>query len=410
MADIIYQAGAPSLLSIDASQDFGFSVTENPGPGNMSPVTINKPGYSYVITRDFPGEVLTFDLTATPVSPGGPPVSVYSDTPDVCTINAAGEVGHVTDGMCAIVMRSRYGERVLKRLLTTFGSQEFGNIISYAQGSLANETYNLLLSYFDGVTVANAESKLKLHGGVNDSLPNPNRIAQEIDMSWQSVVSSAGSAFPVALISPRHVIGAAHVMELGRSYTFRRPDNTLIVATVQAVREPGPGLADMMVAQLDIAVTGCAFGRFSSDVYNKGDFGNIFFQMPCIVTPQNSFLDNGLGAGRKFMAVAAAGVTDGVVKRAPMGLVQYGPSGSNSENSLRANDSGSTMFIPIKETPGSAPVCLLWTSLYYPLIGPEYNTPTAIQAINAAMNTLAGTAPGTYAVSTADLSRFTSYT
>lgn len=374
----------------------------------MSPTLIIKPDFSYIVTRYVPGEVLTFDVAATPVSPGGPPVSIYSDTPEVCTVNAAGEVGHVTDGRCAIVMRSRYGERVFRRSLTTFGSTEFGDVTSYTPGSLAHETYNLLLSYFDGVTVANAESKLKLHGGVNDSLPNPNRIAQEIDMSWQSVVSSAGSAYPVALISPRHVIGASHVMEVGRSYTFRRPDNSLIVATMTAAADVA-GFGDMMVGLLNVNVTGCAFGRFSSDIYSKGSFENVYFNVPCIGTPQNSFLDNGLGAGRKFMAFAAAGIDNGSIKRAPMGLAQYGPSGSNSENSLRENDSGSTMFIPIKETPEAAPVCLLWTSLFFPSFGPEYNTPTAIQAINTAMNTLAGTAPGTYAVSTADLSRFTSY-
>lgn len=416
MASIVFSPGAPDIIGMTHDDDFEFVVKETPmgTPGFV--VDIEFPDATCQVTQ-ISGSVNTFTLGTTPVSLGGPPVTLESLTPNQCTIDSAGVVRKGTggDGVCTIKATSAYGARTYSRSILTIGeSQKNIGVSAYKPGSLAAHVYGLITGYFAGRTA----SLMQLHLHELDRRHwRENRIAPDLDMSWQSVDASDGPAFPCSLISPRHATCAVHAgFGVGRTYVFMRPDGTVLEATAKRItRMQG---SDLGLIYFDVPLTGCALVKLAPNIaqktsvkytYNGAGAALAGYQFPALITLLNGYyLSQEVWGGRKLMATMLSGEYDWEVPKNPT-LAAYAPYYSTDERSaIRPGDSGSAVFFPMIEPGKSAPTCVLMSACHGAYTGPNYSA--AVPWINAAMNSIKDSTDTTvYAVQQADLSAFPTY-
>lgn len=402
---IVFAPDARAIMAPPPEDDFWLSVTEAPRgtPAGSTSIIVRDHIQTTTTTT---GSLNAFVIAAGPKRIDGPPVTIESLTPDVCTINPDGTINLVSEGGARIRVSSRYGERMVERPLQIIGDTTTNSVGGYVAGSLAEHVYTLLTGYYSGRAANDTNLKVSLSNGS----ANPNRVAPEIDMSWRSAMPN-GDKHGASLISARHALAAVHVSDIGQLLTWRRPDGSLVTTTNIGRLNLGSDLAVLYLSQ---DVTGCAFVKLAPNLDLKTSLGvsSNHYELPAFIDLWNSYPS--LSSGSKLMVASAYGnslqANDVVYKRpsAPS-LTAYHPAGEPySDTGVRGGDSGGALFIPVVETPGQPPICVHLTSLHTAVTGPPHSRLTA--QINAAMNTLAGTPQGTYQVREADLSRFPSYT
>ena len=416
MASIYFASNSPSIRGMTRDDDFEFIVTETPTGSSGSESIIELPDAS-VKVQEVTGAVNTFTVATKTVSLGGGPVTLESATPYQCTIDQSGVVKKGTggDGPCTIVARSAYGERRMTRQIRTVGAaRTFLGVSNYKPGSLAAHVYGMITGYYAGRTA----SLMQLHLHELDRRSwRANRIAPDLDMSWQSVDAFDGSAFPCSLISPRHALCSAHAgFFVGRSYVFLRPDGTLLEAT--AKRTWNMRGTDLGLIYFDVPLIGCANAKIAPDIKQKTSLGRTYdwadtsligYQFPAFITLLNwYYLPQEVYGGRRLMATAITSTSswgtplDSVLKA-------YAPFRSEDERSdIRGGDSGSCVFFPVIEPGRSAPTSVLMSACRSAYTGPDYSA--SVNEINAAMNAIKDPDDTTvYAVQRPDLSAFPSY-
>lgn len=302
------------------------------------------------------------------------------------------------------------------------------DLTGYQVGSLAANVDALMRSLFLGQTLNNTTAFLST--GWPPSYPaNTSRIAPSLDLTPVSLlrqpVGESGwtPLYPDLLISPRHGLVTAHAAgRIGDQVLFRRPDNSLQWVTRIGLRSIG---SDTAVVYYDQPVTGITPAKLAPanlsakfpNLASTTGAGGAWY-VPVVHLLFNRYPHLNLDPGRKVLVTLMSYSETGEGSErwlwfqrangtafAPYGVTV--PSVDNNNDGIRGGDSGSLMALPIQETNGG-PVSLMWVSLNFaPLKGPNFSL--LLDAINTEMNAQAGTAPGTYAVSTADLSRFTSY-
>lgn len=302
------------------------------------------------------------------------------------------------------------------------------DLAGYQAGSLAANVDALMRSLFLGQTLNNTTAFLST--GWPPSYPaNTSRIAPSLDLTPVSLlrqpVGETGwtPLYPDLLISPRHGLVTAHAAgAVGDQVLFRRPDNSLQWVTRIGLRSIG---SDTAVVYYDQPVTGITPAKLApSNMASKfpnlaatTGAGGAWF-VPGVHLLFNSYPHLGLDPGRKVLVTTldyrpTGFRTDRWLWFKRVTGTDFEPYGvhvaslSNSNDGIRGGDSGSLLALPVQETAGG-PIVMMWTSLCAgPLLGPDFSL--LLDLINAEMNAQAGTAPGTYSVTTANLARFTNY-
>lgn len=412
MITINFGVGHPVIQGMSAEDDFDITIIERPTGTPSGQVVETLRDYARVKT-EFTGSINTFNVSATNKNLSMGAVDLSSLYPDVCTIDANGRVFKgAVDGICTIRASAPYGTRHITRDIITVGAATDYVFSNFLPGSLADHVRGLLAGYYAG----RAPNDTNLKISINDFTPNQSRIAPDLDMSWQSVNASDGSAFPCSLITPRHALCCEHAgFSVGRQYVFRTTAGAMIYPTVIGVVHLGN---DLGLLYFDQPVAGCALAKLTQSLANKTSLAhpqNYGYGFPAIITLQNGYSQPFVTGGRKLMCCAVGGYNPtsiGVGSPLESVFQTFYPMDTASvggvlSTSIRGGDSGSAVFFPVIEPGNTKPSSVLLTALYRATLGPNYSDHVA--DINTALNTLAGTPQGTYAVQIADLSAFTSF-
>lgn len=420
MANITFSPSGVNLLGMTHDDDFEFRVTETPTGSSGSVSFFDFEDGQSEITEVI-GAANTFKLDASSVSANASPVSFQSLTPNECTVD---EFGHVSKGessvggVCTIKATNAYGTRIFSRDMIVNGSSFVAKMTAYKPGTLAAHVKDVIYGIYSGKP---DPFLMDLHIHELDRRHwRANRVAPNIDMSWQSVDASDGSAFPCSLISPRHALCAAHAgFFVGRQYVFLKPDGSVVLSTAKRQWNGG---SDLGLIYFDQPVTGCANAKLAPNIKTKTSLGRFVggqpanvhgYAIPALVTFMNDFfIPQELWLGRKLMATELVDTDTWKTPNDPM-LVRFSPhfapgSPYPSKQFARVGDSGSAVFIPVIEPGGTNPVCVLISACHGTHVGPDYSA--SVAEINSAMNAIKDSDDTTvYAVQLADLSAFTSY-
>lgn len=303
-------------------------------------------------------------------------------------------------------------------------------LAGYVAGSLSAHVDGLMRSLFLGQTLSNSTAMLST-GWPPNYPANTSRIAPALDLTPVSLLrqplgeSGWTQLYPDLLISPRHGLVTAHAAgAVGDRVLFRRPDNSLQWVTRIGLRSIGD---DNAVVYYDQPVAGITPAKLApTDLMDKlpnlrlGTGPTDAYYLPGVHLLFNSYPHLGLDPGRKVLVT----MLTGLFRRLPGNEIlmaskrvtdtDFSPYGvnlasiDNSNDGIRGNDSGAFLGFPVQETAGG-PITVAWATLCWgPFVGPNFAGQIAL--INAEMNAQAGTAPGTYAVNTVNLSRFPSFT
>lgn len=427
---IEFSAGSPALRGYTQGDD-------------ISVVTSSSVAYSGAVEYTHDAQVSATEglgsiVHSIVVTPGtlGWDGEVTNNTPTVASLSGT-TLTSLRDGTAEIVVRGPCGDRHLRLgARTRIGDAYVPG--QYKQGSLANHVNSLIRGYVAGKSPSDETVQVYTGSPATANLtPNPNRIAQDIDMSWQEVCHGTSAApydywgGPCSLITTRHALVANHYRPgIGDKCTFRTQAGEL--RTVGIAGYMGLG-TDIGIFYFDSDVTGCAVAKLISadilsnkapnldgkpSVPNSPPTGVQAYGFPCFVTYFNQYQTQGLSYRRKLMIADLYGTS--YLQGLQIGASSYPadvlrewsvlghPGAPNHPDNIRDGDSGSAIFIPIMEPGKLAPTCVLLTALWSHGAGPHYGNRVA--DINTALNTLAGTAQGTYSVQIADLSAFTSFT
>lgn len=245
---------------------------------------------------------------------------------------------------------------------------------------------------------------------------------------------SVQSFKPGTLISPRHLIGAAHFhATIGQTYTFMREDGTTVQAKVldridiPTLVVDGTKAIDVVVTYLDIDLQAAGFPvykmmpsgwenlyapSFSAEVGDTLTIGSL----PCVRYARH-MIDSAMpttGQRTSWMITAISkfgGLTTTkfhTLKSSVLaGMAQWSHQRGNPAGLLEGGDSGCPMFLPINFGEG--------IELVYLGAGQQPHGQTSaasfLPEINEAMNIMAARNGDVtqYAVVEADLSAFTSY-
>lgn len=340
--------------------------------------------------------------------------SIANSTPEVADLSG-GVLTSINDGLATVLIDGIDGKRMVS-LQCAAGLDQFTYPIGFKSGSLADHVSALISSYIVGKTANDATTQV--YTGV--ATPNPTRIAQDIDMSWQEVAHGTPAGpfdyygGPCSLISPRHALLAGHYRAApGDVVNFRRRDGSIQSVTIAASEEYGN---DIGMYFFDQPVTNCAFVKLVSIETLQAKCPNLYslgspltaYGVPVLITPYNNFGSPPVSYRRKLLI---AEVIRSYVNTDGRQIGWSGP--TNAELAawfppdVRPGDSGSAVFWPIIEPGQTSPTCVLLTQFHSADSGPELGN--RISDINSAMNTLAGVPQGTYSVQIADLSAFTSF-
>lgn len=424
MANVIFSNSGPEIRGMTHNDDFEFRITEVP-KGSVSGVeTVVLPDASVAVST-ITGATNEFIIGTSPISLGGPKITLQSTTPFQCVVDADGLVtkGSGGDGLCTIEATSQYGSRKYSRIIETTGSAIESTIQNYVPGSLAHHVNALISSYFAGRTAELMQ--LHLHES-NRRQWRANRIASTLDMSWQSVDANDGPSFPCSLISPRHALCAAHAgFSVGRQYVFLSPSGEIKQATVTKTwNKPG---SDLGMVYFDTPVTGCAIAKFAPNFQDKtsldrtidGDASSYLgYKFPVLMTPINFYLmPNEVYGGRKLMPAGLNGIgLNGLTGWSQCNIVSLDlffpgyrhDSPDPSLSVVRGGDSGSSIFFPLIEPGQSSPSSVLISAMHSASGGPPYSL--MVPAINDAMNAIKDSGDTTvYSAQIADLSAFPNY-
>lgn len=351
---------------------------------------------------------------------------------------------------------TRFTSKIKNYMFTSAAEDDAVSSVSvvFATGSLSEEILDCVKDLLPvaGATVA---TNCQFNGG--DNLYGAGNVVVEDNptfflaaMDWSGislahrneVLEEVGYIFPFTLISPRHVLFAAHTKNstVGTLISFRRPNGTVQTVTVLAeARAPVASTGsstDIGLAYLSEAVTGCGVFKLPPVDFPKyfptqqtalGSAAYRYLGVPTIVRVANYgvygnpiygniFLDR---YAPKFICsnsiryVPVPGDTSTAqtyeqLPKDPLLLSHY--------RAIYGGDSGSPSFWMVRETVEATPTPVLISAYYWGeggnnsfSGGPHYSIySTWIQQNMDSMATANGDTP-TYTLQYADFSRFNAY-
>ena len=219
--NIIY--GTPGRLrGLIQSEDFSYAINETPLFNNevITPTTSQDCNYN-AHSGSSNSNDFSISVTDSLLKPGH---SFVNNTPSVVTVSPGGAVARIINGAASIDIQTPVGRRRVTRTMTDSAVTAANYWQSFVAGSLGKHIVDSILSMISGKTPGNTTKDMFSSNNYNTDAPaavrNPNLFAAGIDMSPISIInknSSGGSTYthPGLLISPRHIIGAAHYPATG---------------------------------------------------------------------------------------------------------------------------------------------------------------------------------------------------
>jgi hypothetical protein len=350
------------------------------------------------------------------------PAQISTDTPELGSFVGDTFVPDAS-GNAGVIVATKIGTRRYSYPVVEGQQQTYKEPVGYTAGSLARHIHDAIAAMVAGKTPGAGSQELFTAASYTtpSATRNANLFCGSLDLSAISFTRSDRTdfVFPVVLVTPRHVLFSWHVgLNLaGKTLTFMRPNGTFQTVAVQGNPVQVSGPIDCGVAFLATAVTGitpmATLPADWAEYFPLLDAGQQSWstrngaQYPVLMrtahTPQGavsnrvcvlqssqqgdfSFVNNNTGQGWWPL------------------LSQYQPWHSR----IIGGASGSPTFAPINDE-------AVLLGLQYGANAPAYTVGVATQVsmyrpqINTALNTVAGAAPGTYAMRTVDLSSFTNF-
>ena len=322
-------------------------------------------------------------------------------------ISALDENGsQIAGGDVYVRMDSRdAGSKILMNRIAPLARTIVNTILSYEVGSLSEHASNqmdaLILGKIEGATTQEYWQSNNSNVNAPVATLNPDRFVSSIDLSALSAMRTGQTQdkFPVSLISPNHAITTTHTTTaVGQKLVFMLADTSFAIVTVDAVSVLGDDLSIAYFSTPVIGVTPFKVMATDWEMYAPTLRDAITIGIPRLPILSKRYNDP-LGADVSWMAIAAIHrlYLQIVHKDAPPvfgdTLAWY--------NEATGGDSGSPIFMVVNGEP------ILIT--HHTTV--DQGTDFAARAIeiNTAMNDLAGTAQGTYALVHPDLTEFNTY-
>ena len=364
MTTITYQAGAPVLRGGQPGENLSVSVAD-------ATVVVNDattPGLvllDLIYTQSSPSQTTTnFAVHGQSVPAATPAYS--SATPAVCTVDGAGNVSWVSNGTCVVdTIVGREGYRVSRNISRTSGT--LNTPTGFGAGSLAAHIKDNINAIVSGQTASDTTRNV-----FNGATRSTTRVGQAWDLSASSYTSSTDPVkYPVHLVSPRHVVMAAHIgTGVGASVSFRRNDNTTQTTIVDAFIDLGN---DMRVALLRDAITGITPYYFLPSSFDD--------YLPCLgarntvaTFPKLPILNIECWSGVPKLRVLEASKAE---------TAQASTAYASWSNDIANGDSSGPLILPITSSGNKS---VLLGSMWSTSANPQYHR--VLPAIQSAMNTL----------------------
>lgn len=424
---IINTPGALTIRGKNPNEQLTYSVTETPSGAVTGQVDAVVDDCTRTTTTRSAGYANCHIKVANTLDAVN--VVLTSTTPAVCSVSTDGHVTATAPGVGVINIKSDRDSLAFTRTFAAPGVTTSVATTGFTAGSLARHMSDSVQAMVNGKTPSpqtmllyttnnytNNQPDNNGHNyGPNNAVRNPNNFAAAYDITGLTVATYYGAGFfPAKLISPRHVICADHVSQIG-FVVFKGSDGVTYSANcthhTQVQRADG-SLFDISVWYLDAAMPAAVkpFKVLPADWATKfsfnARFGGLFNGVLPFVTKSRAASD-----GLRINAGALIRTGD-IYPGQPSARTQ--PTAGYGTDALASFNAG--WFSPIINGDSSGPVwapingeLVLLTSMANPLGGCHYGD--CITEIEAAMNA-AATAAGdatVYSLGKADLSAFASY-
>lgn len=433
----VVQGGASSLTlrGFNPSEGLNYSVVEMPSGSttNVAPATVQD---CVVTTTTKSGVDSNCKLQV--IEPFNyPGKSFTSLTPTICSVDASGNVTRLQDGNAQVQITTAAGNVIFTRTFVQSPSSATSAVTGFVAGSLSKHVYDNVAAMVAGRTPSDTTTNIYSSNNYTDNVPdsnghnygpnnaiiNPSNFvtASGYDFSGMTVANYYGAGFfPAKLISPRHVIVAHHVGDVGKC-TFKGIDGNYYSGTVidsKTLSSYSTDIGDVRVCYLDTAINAAVipFKTLPSNWYNYFTMNSRFSN------PTDGFLpmvSKGRAAGDKFRIqpcelIRKNDLTPGYTFTQPYPFVQCGINAHPSFDPgwfspTISGDSSGPCFLPIKGVGDATPKLVLLFSYWIASGGANYAEFNS--TIELAMNDLAA-AHGdgtTYTLGHPNLSSFTTY-
>jgi len=322
-------------------------------------------------------------------------VSLLSSN-DAVAITNASKASYVSDGTATITVSAAVRTVPFSLNFASRGGQTTTSFVSWVNGCACKSANDAVDSRLVGKSAASALAIFTTQNHATSTyVRNTGCWAYNVDLTCMSPWNSqAGSNMAGVLISPRHVLFAAHYQPVvGTVMRFVKTDNTVVSRTIAAIQSLPSSIAyfpDFAVAILDSDVTsGISFAKVLPANY-ANYFKSAQYRVAAFMTDQEkkALVKDWLGLYTASTGATYANFTTPIdAKR--LEFSEY----------LVGGDSGSPSFLIVNNA------LVLLTVATYSGTGSGTDIPPQKTALNAAMTSLGGG----YQLTEVDLSAFPSY-
>ena len=407
--NVIYNA-SQSFRGFRTQDDFSYSLVETPTTTGSTSATVTIKDIDISrITGTLTSNDFIISVTDSLLIPGH---TFINQAPTIASVNSLGQVTRIANGTASIDIKTPVGTRNYTRSMSNTGASTQDVFQTFRAGTLGKHITDAMLTLVSGKTASDTTKSLYSANNYNAVSPavtrNSTCFTASLDLSCISVMNyhvvtlAQDWQHPGLLISPRHVIGAAH-WPVGSPMVFMRPNGTFqSVNIVSQQSDVGVVGSDIQVTYLSAAVTGITpFQVLPSNwaTYLPGVSSGVTLKLP--VLTKTAHTASGILADQisinQLKLVQSNGIAQGIWPGLPALATDAWYS------TIIGGDSGGPSFVLINNNP------VLLCAYFSAPGGFPYGNHVA--AINSAMNTLA-TAAGdatAYALTAPTLTSFTAF-
>jgi len=322
-------------------------------------------------------------------------VSITSSNEAVATANAS-KASYVSDGTATITVSASVRTVPFSLNFASRGGQTTTSFVSWVNGSACKHSNEEVDTRLTGKSAASALAIFTTQNHATSTyVRNTGCWAYDVDLTCMSPWNSqAGSNMAGVLISPRHVLFAAHYQpEVGVTMRFVKTDNTVVTRTLTAKRSfayTADYFPDFCVGVLDSDVpAGISFAKVLPANY-ASYFKSAQYRVAALMTDQEkkALVKDWLGLYTASSGSTIANFTTPIDSK----RLEF-------SEFLVGGDSGSPSFLIVNNA------LVLLTVATYSGVGAGTDIPPQKTAINAAMTALGGG----YQLTEVDLSSFPAY-
>jgi hypothetical protein len=369
---------------------------------------------SMVIPTTNAGVVTEGTITASQ-NAANPSFTYTSLTPSIATVNAAGKLSYVANGIASILCSGTLISKVFQQAMNSNVAATYA-LGSFKIGSLGAHVTAQLSTLTSGKTPGSSAQQCFLSNNANPAAPavgrNTASLAASLDFTGTSVCGypgfNSGSYFPGHLISSRHILCAEHVkLGVGTTIAFLDSLGAYQLATVTSGALVA-GSKDIWVGYLTWQAGSAPSNlhRYKMLPSNYASYISSCLSglskpvstLPVLTRTVHDQAGNGQGLG--WWNISALGGYNSAFKTVFSGGASLSASNPFSmwSGDIISGDSGSGVFLVINGE-------LVITQSFYTAAGGDFYA-DFVSDINSTMTSLAGSA---YAVATVSLAAFTQY-